>query len=358
MSARPMIRDWRRQVRDELLPGLHGHQIKALADLSFGMTVAAHCHSGKIAAATPGNARPASTERRHERLLANPRIDPDSVWTQLARSVLRERVDRPVVLILDETPNHNNLRCMKITLAFRKRALPIACACYALGKQPESMPKLILRMFRQVAACLPEGAVVTLLADRGLAWPQIVDACGELGWHFVLRLQGQTRVRTSEGRECSVAELAAKPGASWWGAAEVFKKSGWRAARVAACWRRGQPGPWLVVSDLAEGARLFGRYAQRTWTEELFRDEKSHGFHWGESHVTDPKHAAMLVVVMALATYLALSLGSQMIKMGLRRYLESSRARTLSLFQIGLRCLMMCLTHDWDLPKNLSPAPS
>ena len=29
------------------------------------------------------------------------------------------------------------------------------------------------------------------------------------------------------------------------------------------------------------------------WTEELFRDEKSSGFRWGKSHVTDPAHAVV-----------------------------------------------------------------
>jgi DDE family transposase len=355
MSAFTMLRDWRRQVQEDLLPALHGHQSKALADLSFAMTVAAHCHSGKLAAAAPGDARPASTERRVERLLANDRLDPDSVWPQLARAVLGGWVGGPVVLILDETPNHNNLRCMKITLAYRKRALPLCCACYGLGEQPEPMPKLIVRLFRQAAACLPDGAVVTLLADRGLAWPQVVDACRKLGWHFVLRLQGQTQVRTADGRVCSAAELAPRPGTRWWGAAEVFKKSGWRQAQVAACWERDCDGPWLLVSDREDGPRLFRRYATRVWTEQLFRDEKSHGFHWGESHVTDPAHAARLVLLMALATYLALALGSRVIQAGLRRFLESSRQRMLSLFQLGLRWLMFCLTHDRPLPKNLSP---
>ena len=97
---------------------------------------------------------------------------------------------------------------------------------------------------------------------------------------------------------------------------------------------------------------------KRTWTEELFRDEKSSGFHWGESHVTDPEHAGRLVLVIALATYLALGLGSRVIKAGLRRLLETTRQRMLSLFQIGLRCLMYCVTHDRPLPRNLSPAPS
>ena len=181
MSVLPMIGDWRRQVRDELLPETFGHHANALADLSFAMAVSGHCHSGKLAAVAPGDTTPAATKRRLERTLANDRLDPDSVWPQLARSVLRGQLGGPIILILDETPNRNDLRCMKITLAYRKRALPVACVCYALGEHPEPMPELVIGLFRQAAACLPDGAEVTLLTDRGLAWPQLVDAGRELG---------------------------------------------------------------------------------------------------------------------------------------------------------------------------------
>jgi hypothetical protein len=358
MSALPMIRDWRRQVRDELLPGLHGHQINALADLSFAMALARHCHSGKLAAVAPGRTTPAATQRRQERLLANERLDPDALGPRWAAAVLRGFTAGPLIVILDETPNRNDLRCLKLTLAYRKRALPLLSRCYPLGGQPEPMPKLVRRLLRELAGCLPEGAEVTLLADRGLAWPQVVDTCGELGWHFVLRLQGPTRVRTADGHECAVRELAPRPGACWRGEVQVFKKSGWRAAAVAACWPRDQPGPWLLVSDREDGPRLFGRYAKRSWTEEFFRDEKSSGFHWEESRVGDPRHAARLVLLMALASYLALAVGSRVIQAGLRRMLESGRQRALSLFQIGLRWLMFCLSQDRQLPRNLSPVPS
>jgi hypothetical protein len=64
------------------------------------------------------------------------------------------------------------------------------------------------------------------------------------------------------------------------------------------------------------------------------------------------------VLLIALATYLALGLGSRVIQAGLRRLLESGRQRMLSLFQIGLRLLMFCLTHDRPLPKDLFPVPS
>ena len=357
MNALSMVRGWRAEVQNDLLPELHGHQSRAMAELSFAMTLAQNCQSGKLAVAVPGTARAASAQRRLERYLANDRIDPDAVWPQLARSFLAGWAGGPIVVILDETPNRNDLRCLKVTPAFRKRALPLACACYRPGGQPEPMPELVAGLLRRVAACLPEGAEVTLLADRGLAWPRVVDACRELGWHYVLRLLSQTRVRTPDGRDRPAAELAPHPGACWRGEALVFKKSGWRAAAVAACWPPGGDGPWLLVSDRDDGPRLFRRYARRVWTEELFKDEKSSGFRWGDSRVTEPAHAARLVLLIALATYLALAVGSRVIRAGMRRFLESTRRRMLSYFTVGVRWVMFCLTHDRSLPENLSPVP-
>jgi hypothetical protein len=53
------------------------------------------------------------------------------------------------------------------------------------------------------------------------------------------------------------------------------------------------------------------------WTEELLRDEKSSGSHWGESHVHDPAHAARPTLLIALTTYLALEVGARVIQAGL-----------------------------------------
>src|SRR3954464_15616608 len=100
MSALPMIRDWRKQVRDELLPDLHGHQANALADLSFAMAVARHCHSGRLAAVAPGDNPPAATTRRLERTLANDRLNPEAAWPQLGRATLAGFSGGPIRLIL------------------------------------------------------------------------------------------------------------------------------------------------------------------------------------------------------------------------------------------------------------------
>jgi hypothetical protein len=300
--------------------------------------------------------------------LSNRRLRPHEAMGMLARSVLPSlgagtgRVRR-VVLILDETPGgtKGRLRCMKLSVAYRKRAVPIAFECYEPHRPPVPMPQLLWRLLRRAAQSLPRDCdcEVTLLADRGLSWPIVLDCCVHLGWHYVLRLQRDTRVRFADGTLKSAWQLARRRGTRWFGSGVgVFKKAGWRGANVVATWERGCREPWLLVTDLPATFMRCRNYCKRAWCEQLHRDEKSHGFNWQLSRVRDPAHAERLVLVMALATLLCLSLGTLLIKRGLRRLLEPPRRRLLSVFQLGLRWLKDSLVHARGCPCQLYLYPS
>jgi hypothetical protein len=337
-------RDWRNCVHQQLLPQLHGHQAKALADCSFAIALAGDCRARRVGVALPTQATPASSSRRLERLLANERLEVPVVQQALATAVLQAWAGGTVLLLLDETPKANDLRCLTIRVGYRHRALPLASVCYRPDGPPESMPQLVRRLLQQVHACLPPGSKPVLLADRGLAWPTLVDWCEQHHWHYVLRLQGQTKVRLDSGRICTARDLAARPGRQWLGPADVFQKAGWRPAHVVANWRRGCSEPWLLVTDERASLRHCGVYAKRMWTEESFRDDKSSGFGWGDSRVNDPAHAARLLLLMALALVLAASLGSEGCQERTWRKLEP-RPERLSIVQWGLRWLLYAVTH-------------
>jgi hypothetical protein len=332
-------------VKEQLLPRLHGHQAKALAAVSLGMLRASHCHSGRVALSLPGAAAtPASKRRRIERLVANGRIHADHAQVQLARAVLANLgavPGRPLVLILDETPQGKHLKCLKLSVGYRRRSQPLAWACYPPDAPPVEMARLIWRLLQRIARCLPAHADVILLADRGLSWPSVIDCCVALGWHYVLRLLRSVRVRLpDDGSERPVGELARKKGDRWFGTdVELFKKSGWRTANVVATWEEPCKEPWLLVTDLPATFRRCAGYCRRTWCEQMHRDEKSQGFNWQRSHVREPSHACRLLLAMALAMLLAICTGTWVLKHGLRHVLESTRTRKLSVFQLGLRWL-------------------
>lgn len=354
MSAGQMVFQWQQTVKHNLLSNLHGHQAKSLALLSWAMTVAGSCCAGAIAPLVPGASKPASVRRRMERLLANSRLDSVSAMLDLSRSLLRDWGGRSVLMILDETPKQNHLRCMKLSVAYHKRCITLLSICYRPDQPPMPMPKLVRWMLRRVAACLPEQLTVTLLADRGLCWPTIIRQCRKLKWHYLMRLQSDTRIKLEDGTEKVIGELADRKGKRWFGAdVRVFKKAHWLKVNVVAVWEPMCKEPWLLVTDTHGTYRCCQSYCKRTWCEELHRDEKSHGLNWQNSQVHDPKHAQHLVLLMALATLLAIATGVKAIKRGLRRQLFEPRLRRLSsVFQLGWRYLKYAIIHDQ--PLNLT----
>jgi hypothetical protein len=356
-----MVRQWQRTVKLDLLPTLHGHQAKALGLLSWTMALAGSCCAGAVAPLAPaGTAKPASIRRRMERLLANERLDAVAAMLELTRSALRDWGGRRLLLILDETPRRNDLRCMRLSVAYRKRTLTLLSVCYPPDRPPMKMPKLVRWMLRGVAACLPgDAASVTLLADRGLCWPTLIRQCRRLGWHYLLRLQGDTRVRLPDGSERAVSGLAPRRGTRRFAEGlRVFKKARWLRANVVAVWEGDAKGPWLLVTDAPASYACCRGYCKRTWCEESHRDEKSHGLNWQRSQVDDPGHAQRLVLLMALATLLCIATGASAIKRGLRRWFEPRVRRLNSVFRLGQRCLAYAVTHEHPLvPLPSLPPP-
>jgi hypothetical protein len=244
-----MVRQWQQTVKLKLLPTLHAHQAKALGLISWTMALAGSCCAGAVAPLAPaGTAKPASVRRRIERLLANPRLDAVAAMLELARSILRDwGGGRSLLLVLDETPKANDLRCMRLSVAYRKRTVTLLSICYPPDRPPMPLPRLVRWMLRQVAACAPADADVTLLADRGLCWPTVIRQCRRLRWHYLLRLKGDTRVRLTEGRETAVSDLAPRRGTRFFGRAcgssrrpAGWQRTSWRSGKS----RPGNPGCW------------------------------------------------------------------------------------------------------------------
>lgn len=341
MGVARMLRPWRGVVQ-AALPTLHGHQVNGLTEASWAMIQAGHCQLSKMAGVTPGpdrreRATVPSRERRWQRLMANDRLDADAALEQWAGWALSGA--GAVTLLLDETPQHNHLRSMKISRMTGGRAIPIVWRTYRPDALPMGQDGLVMDLLERAAAALPAGARPTLMADRGLCWPGIVDFCVAHGWHYLLRAQGQTGVRFDDGDEASLADLAARPGEQWCGRAEVFKAAGWREANVVAWFSPRRSERWLLITDLPAEPRRCKQYRKRMRQEQSFRDEKSHGFCWNDSRIRDPAHAQRLLLVMALAMAWLILLGLKTLRQGMRYRYERPDRRSLSLFQLGLRVI-------------------
>ena len=135
----------------------------------------------------------------------------------------------------------------------------------------------------------------------------------------------------------------------------LFKKAGWRPASIVAYWGKGYKSPLCLASDLPPDYKLLHSYLLRYPIEGMFRDEKSHGWHWEQGQVTDLEHMERLLICMALATWVTLFVGTQVAKEYLSKP-SSGERRTVpyegkrSLFELGLRRLHKMLSGNCDIP--------
>ena len=94
----------------------------------------------------------------------------------------------------------------------------------------------------------------------------------------------------------------------------------------------------IMTSQIACRARL-REYARRMSIEQSFRDDKSGGFDLEHTRLQHAERVDWLLLATAIATLWCHELGKFVLKHGeeLRRQVDPSFQRTLSLFQLGFR---------------------
>jgi hypothetical protein len=232
----------------------------------------------------------ASVARRVARLLDDPHLDPARLLPDLTRAllpVLLAEVERAhahtigttashaahtgghhgrwlgVRVVVDETTKDDGVHVLVLGAAYRGIVVPLALRTWP---QNQPLPEgaywdAVGATLWEVHAALPAvlRAHVLVLADRGYGVPTFLDLLTALGWQWVVRVQGQTRLRFPDGTERVLREVVPAPGSAWVGGTTpstptaplaVFKKAGWRHAHVVAVWATGQAEPWLLVTSL------------------------------------------------------------------------------------------------------------
>lgn len=314
-----------------------------------------------VASIAPNDGDASSHERRLRRTIHDCRLTWEAVFAPLVRFVLRN-LTGTVTVIVDETGHTDVVRVLTAAVWYQSRAIPLAWVVWK-GQTPHdtSYWQDCQLLLDRVASVLPAQLTVIVVADRAFGCPAFLDPITAHGWHYVVRVQGQTRLKHNDGSEQPFKGKVNEPGKHWWGRVRVFKKQGWREATVVAYWRHGCSEPLLLVSSLALAMQSVRVYRWRSAIEALFRDWKSYGFWWERSQVRDVAHQERLIVLLALATVVTLLLGveaaqeivAQAAQQGTRRPWEARD----SLFQLGRG---RCRTRIWTrsevpLPDGFPP---
>lgn len=310
-----------------------------------------------------------SIERRVRRIENDEELEATLYLHPLARQQLRLGKPGSLLLSIDPTTQDERVVMVSVGVWYRARTLPLAWVVWP-GNEPltgERFWQRIEKLLDVVATLLPPGVPVTWVADRAFGTPAFTDLLTTRGWHYVVRVQDQTRCqdRTGIGQEVRHLVRLRKQRAKLRGWA--FKKRGWREVSVVVYWGRRYDTPLCLVSDLPPKWYLILLYRRRYAIEATFRDYKYAGWQWERGQVTDLAHIERLLVGMALATWVVLCAGTQ-VAAALLAQPPTGQRRTVpwygkrSLFTLGLQRLHELLEGgcliplqwqltNWDAPN-------
>lgn len=334
--SREQLYQWQARI-GEVFGALGFWQVLGLALYSYGVILARQCAPSRVAEKLVGVGKADSVQRRLERWLHNPRVDWQACCRVWAGWVVRQYAGERVILLVDETKLGDKLSAMVVGLAYRGCCIPLAFWCYPPKQWPMGQVALIGELLSWIGPSLPTGCIPIVQADRGIGTsPDLLRLIEGMGWHYLVRVQKNTRLRQDNGPHCPLARLVEQAGQTWHGQGQVFKKAGWLDCTVHILWGPAYREAWCLVTNCPD---LDGwLYGLRYWQEASFRDLKSDGWQWQTSRIWTPAHANRLLLVLALAYAWVLTLGTLALDdTTLTPLVAKGRTPTYSLFRLGLR---------------------
>lgn len=295
-----------------------------------------------------------SLVNRLGRFLRNPRVEVRTWYEPLAKHLINQFNGRPLRLIIDCTKVGLHFRMLSISIAYKKRALPLVWSIHR-GRKGHVGYKAQLELLEYLLELIGDEAEVWLLGDAGFESVHLFNWLSEHNWHFVLRHPGKNKVRWSGQPWVKLGEIPVQPGETLSiGWVELTAKHAAGPYWLTIHWATGEEEPWFLLSDCTDDRTLIRLYAIRMWTEELYGDLKGHGFDLEATHLDDADRIARLVLAVCINFVWFLALGIWIVKRGWRHLLDHKSRRDKSYFRLGLDWFDRCFRLNVPIPLRFT----
>jgi hypothetical protein len=346
MPINELYHTWMRQIC-ELRPRQRITQLRNFVWLMIGIYQSGSVHLSKIAVKIPGPAKLVSTARRLSRFLDNPAVNVREWYRPIAERWLQAQWQfvREIHLIVDGTKVGFGHQLLMVSLAYRKRAIPIAWTWVKHVKGHSDAHKQ-LALLNYVRKLLPAGAAVFLVGDCEFGSVKALKWLDQWHWWYVLRQKSDTCIWLKSSSEWKpFFSYIQKAGQSFWFRDSLLTAKEIYSTNLLIHWQVGEDEPWCLATNLPDRMISLKCYRRRMWTEELHGDLKDHGFDLESTMLHDFDRLSRLTMAVAFLYVWLISIGGRIIHDGLRHLVDRNDRRDLSIFQIGLRFTQRRLTN-------------
>jgi hypothetical protein len=346
MPTNRLYDTWKCRIM-ELRPGQRMTQVRNFVWLMVGIFQSRSVCLSRIAGKIPGSAKLLSATRRLSRLLDNPAIRVREWYEPIARDWLATQLRNlgEIRLIVDGTKVGFGHQLLIVSLAYRKRAIPIAWTWVKHVRGHSSAHKH-LALLAYVRKLIPQKATVFLVGDREFGAVAILRQLDQWYWLYVMRQKGDTGVWFDERNGWQpFGSFIHKPGQSIWLGRGYLTAKEIYPVNLLAHWAVGEKEPWYLVTNLPDLGMARQYYRRRMWIEEMFGDMKKHGFDLERTMLRHFDRLSRLTLAVVLLYVWLISSGTRIVRNGLRNLVDRHDRRDLSIFQIGLRFIERCVIN-------------
>ena len=354
MPTNPLYHTWIQQIR-ELHPTQRATRIRNFVWLMIGIYKSRSVYLSRIAGKIPGQAKLPSVVRRLARLLDNPAIRVREWYEPIARQWLTAQFSAigEIRLIVDGTKVGFAHQLLMVSLAYRKRAIPIAWT-WIKHVRGHSTAHKQLALLSYVKTLIPHGATVFLVGDSEFGSVKVLKQLDHWRWYYVLRQKSDTGVWVNSQNEWKpFGSYIQKAGQSVWLGQAFLTRSDIYPVHLLAHWKADEKEPWCLATNIPDRLLAIRFYKRRMWIEEMFGDMKKHGFDLESSMLQTFFRLSRLTLAVAILYIWSITIGVRTIHRGQRHLVDRKDRRDLSIFQIGLRFIERKLTNALFVPISL-----
>ena len=330
-------------------------RMRNLALLVMGLQLSRSVHLSLIVRKWPLASKEPSLVNRLRRFVDNRRVMVRELYHPIAVELVGAFAGQRIRLVIDCTKVGFNFRLMTVSIAYKRRTLPLVWSVHR-GRKGHTKAGQQVALLDYVRQLLPDHSDVWVVGDTGFQSVPLLRWLRRQGWHFVIRQQGRIKVRPAGHDWIKLNQIPLQPGETcYMGWVQLTEKHRARQFWLILHWEKGEDEPWFLVSDQAGQRCLIRLYKVRMWTEEMYGDMKGHGFDLEATHLDSPDRISRLVLGVCIAFVWFITLGSWVVKRGFRHFVDHKSRRDKSYFRIGWDWIERCIRLQEPVPIRFKP---
>jgi hypothetical protein len=266
MPANQLYHTWSDRIR-QLCPTARKTLIHNFTWLLIGIYLSGKVHLSVIANKLPGAANLPSAVQRLRRLLQSA-ICVRKWYGPIAEELLKSQAQHGHIrLVVDGTKVSFHHRLLMVSIAFRRRAIPIVWT-WVKSKRGHSSALKQCALLAYVHSLVPNDVSVSIVGDCEFGAVAVMQQLDAWEWQYVLRQKGDTLIdMTLHNHWQRFDETIDRPGQSnWLGDGHLTKEHVYRT-NLLAHWKHGEKEPWLLATNFPTLRLALRAYRRRMWIE-------------------------------------------------------------------------------------------